>query len=306
MTLVSVIIPTKDRPEALSAAINSVAHQDVPAEIIVVNDGGKPIPKPVTGADRDLPIAVVSLDSGSGPSAARNAGLKFARGDYVSFLDDDDVYLRDHLRRALTTLHDHGADMAYASCLVSDKRIDPQDQEYSSQEVIDLAFDQDALGSINFMPTSAVVCRNIGRLGIGFDEELRVCEDWELWLRLTRQHRFKAVHVARFGIGFHRLFPDTSMTMSSASELEVQQLYSRCRAKILTRYPARNMAENRARQLMDLHYRHVFELLRSGRGLHPYYYERTIRLVYRAAHESTSISDYSNSIRDCLLADKSK
>jgi glycosyltransferase involved in cell wall biosynthesis len=303
MALVSVIIPTKDRPEALAAAIKSVADQGVPVEVIVVNDGGCPIPATVIQADHDISITVVSLDSSTGPSAARNAGLKVARGDYVSFLDDDDVYLRDHLRTALTALQDHSTDMVYASCIVSDKRIQPQDQRYVSQEVIDLAFDEDALGSINFMPTSAVVCRNIGRLNIGFDEELRVCEDWELWLRLTRQHRFNVVRLERFGIGFHRLFADTSMTMSSARELKVQQLYSRCRAKIISRYPARTIAENRARQLMDLHYRHVFELLRSGRGLHPYYYERTIRVVHRAAHETIPISDYSSTIRACLLAD---
>ncbi len=96
MRTVSVVIPTCDRPDRLARALASVAAQTRRAdEIIVVDNGRKAI------ATDALPAGVIveRLAPRIGASRARNAGLERAQGDYVAFLDDDDLWEADYLAR---------------------------------------------------------------------------------------------------------------------------------------------------------------------------------------------------------------
>ena len=99
MELVSVIIPTYNRAACLREAIESVLSQTYKQfELIVVDDGS-------TDATGELllqygaKLSVLHTGHG-GPSAARNCGIAAARGDYIAFLDSDDVWLPDKLRAA--------------------------------------------------------------------------------------------------------------------------------------------------------------------------------------------------------------
>ena len=86
------MIPTRDRPEWLQEAVASVLAQTIrDFELIVVNDGGSPVELPDDPRVREL------WQEGRGPAAARNAGIRESRGDYVCFLDDDDLYKPDRL-----------------------------------------------------------------------------------------------------------------------------------------------------------------------------------------------------------------
>ncbi|MEM9711321.1 MAG: glycosyltransferase family 2 protein [Actinomycetota bacterium] len=99
--LFSVILPTFDRAAYLHHAIGSVQRQTVSDfELIVVDDGGR---HEVTIPD-DERIRVVRLPENRGPAAARNAGLAVARGSYVTFLDDDDLFTPGRLQLALDGL----------------------------------------------------------------------------------------------------------------------------------------------------------------------------------------------------------
>lgn len=110
--LVSVIIPTRDRPTLLRRAVASVCaqtHRDL--EVIVVDnarpgeDGVGPDPL----APADTRVRVISVGRARNAAGARNAGLAVARGDYVTFLDDDDTYDPDKVARQLALAHESGS-----------------------------------------------------------------------------------------------------------------------------------------------------------------------------------------------------
>jgi GT2 family glycosyltransferase len=94
MSSISVVIPTFDRPAELERCLDGVvamrgAGPDL--EVVVVNDGGAPLPAPVRERLRPLLDLTVVEQHRAGPAAARNAGAERARGDVVAFLDDDCV-----------------------------------------------------------------------------------------------------------------------------------------------------------------------------------------------------------------------
>lgn len=91
--LITVVIPTHNRPGSLGAAIESVqAQTHPPLEIVIVDDGSNP-PVDITAfPDSPIPTRVVRNDNAQGVAAARNAGVKNAQGDFIAFLDDDDVW----------------------------------------------------------------------------------------------------------------------------------------------------------------------------------------------------------------------
>jgi GT2 family glycosyltransferase len=107
---VSVIIPTRDRPEALRGCLEALAaHNGAggPMEIIVVDDGGRAPAEQVVArfADR-LPVRC-HRQAGAGPSVARNAGAALATGDWIVFLDDDCSVAADWLPRLQQHLSRH-------------------------------------------------------------------------------------------------------------------------------------------------------------------------------------------------------
>lgn len=97
----SVIVPTCDRPRLLDEAVGSVLAQSVvDIEVVVVDDGVT-----TSAPDFDDPrVRVLRPGGGRGPGAARNTGLAAARGRYVAFLDDDDLWTPDRLDLALLGL----------------------------------------------------------------------------------------------------------------------------------------------------------------------------------------------------------
>ena len=94
--LLSVLIPTRDRPARLAEAVHSVLTQDYPAlEVVVIDDGSGPATADVLDrlTDSDPRVVVVRNDEPQGASAARNAGIAAAGGELIGFCDDDDLWL---------------------------------------------------------------------------------------------------------------------------------------------------------------------------------------------------------------------
>ena len=98
--LVSVIIPTHDRPESVGRAVRSVLDQTHEALQVVVVDDASPEPL-VLSADLagDPRVRVYRLDEQSGPGQARNEGVRASTGSLLAFLDDDDVWRPTKIER---------------------------------------------------------------------------------------------------------------------------------------------------------------------------------------------------------------
>ncbi len=178
--LVSVVVRTKDRPSMLAEALASIEGQTHrPLEVVLVNDGGAPVPEEVTAAV-GVELRQVVHEASRGRSAAANAGLDAATGRWVGFLDDDDLYLPAHVETLLSTCRAANASLGYAAC-----RLDRGDRS----EIIAVPFDFDMLVMANFIPTCTVLARRDVLLAAGgFAEDLEYLEDWDLWLRVARDH----------------------------------------------------------------------------------------------------------------------
>jgi len=128
MTSISVVIPTCNaRPEFLAAAIRCVLEQTTPAhELIVVDNGPSP-----PALDPYTDVRHVRLPRFSGPAQARNFGASLATGDYVGFLDDDDLWEPQYLEKVAAAVREERPD-----CLITrlDKLVDGEVRRYKNAE----------------------------------------------------------------------------------------------------------------------------------------------------------------------------
>jgi len=115
--LVSVVIPTYYRNDRLRGAIESVADQDQPTEIIVVDDSGEGHAAPVVEA---FDLTYLALDRNRGSNPARTMGAERASGAFVQFLDDDDRLLPGKLARQVDLLESMEAGVAYCGMTYED------------------------------------------------------------------------------------------------------------------------------------------------------------------------------------------
>jgi GT2 family glycosyltransferase len=196
---VSVVIPTFNGERFLTDTLRAVLAQGgVPFELIVVDDGSTDGTVALVGAT--APSARRVRQANAGVSAARNHGLRLARGEFVVFLDQDDIWHPQMLHRQVAWLDAHpehdvvvcpyqhwqpGADGGYAppqqAWPPASEGVDP---DFTGWVYHQFLFDCWAL-------TSATLMRREAALAVGgFDVALPYSEDWDLWIRLSQRSQF--------------------------------------------------------------------------------------------------------------------
>jgi glycosyltransferase involved in cell wall biosynthesis len=185
---VSVIIATRDRPESLQESVLSVCGQeyDGAVEVIVVLDQSDPVHAAVESAP-SRSVRVVRNERSPGLPGARNTGLIAARGDLVAFCDDDDVWVKDKLKRQVPRLMESGVIGAGSGMGIIRTgrrmlvRLPPSDV---------LSFRDFARSRNTEVHPSSLLFRRARLLEeVGLvDEDIPggYAEDWEFLLRLTR------------------------------------------------------------------------------------------------------------------------
>jgi glycosyltransferase involved in cell wall biosynthesis len=190
--LVSVIIPAFNYGRYLPEAIESALNQEHMArEVIVVDDGSTDD----SGAVVSRYGAAVTYirQANAGLSAARNTGIRAARGSYIALLDADDSWSPRFLSTVLALWRDRpvlGAVHSGFRCIDEGSRPLPQ---VCVSTVPDGQMYDRLLDGEFFVPSSVVTRRDcFDRVGL-FDERLRGSEDWDMWLRVARQHAFAGI-----------------------------------------------------------------------------------------------------------------
>lgn len=182
---VSVIIPTKNRALYLKQAIESVYRQTCQSfEIIVVDDGGvdgtKDIVKLFDGRVQYY------FQEAAGVSAARNLGISKARGEYIAFLDDDDVYLPERLAGGVDYLSHH-PDKAWVCSGFSfiDAHNNPLPRDAILPQKTEITLHDIAM--FTFISTCSVTVRKtmLDKVG-GFPQGCKASEDYHLWAKIMR------------------------------------------------------------------------------------------------------------------------
>ncbi len=189
---VSVIIRTKDRPIALREAIVSVAtqtHRDI--ELVVVNDGGTDVSEIIrhyaTGSIGS--VVYETLHPSRGRVGAANAGLDFATGEFLLFLNDDDFISPEHIAKLAKALEaNHSAVLAYTNCKMIDVPGNEAGECTSEFEPYQLM-----IGN-QFPIHAALFSRSQASAGnCRFDPNLAMFEDWDFWLQLHELGCFQHV-----------------------------------------------------------------------------------------------------------------
>ncbi|HWP92004.1 MAG TPA: glycosyltransferase [Thermodesulfobacteriota bacterium] len=185
----SIIIPTYNRPEQLKACLRSIAGLDYPRnrfEVIVVDDGGSVSLKDLVEMfDGQLDIKLVTQKN-TGPASARNLGAINAKGEFLSFIDDDCMASSNWLKELADALIEN------PTCLIGGYTVNALPENLfstSSQTLVHYLytyyndrFDQSRFFTSNNMALSAVLFRDLG----GFDvttlrataEDRELCDRW--------------------------------------------------------------------------------------------------------------------------------
>jgi len=192
---VSVIIPSYNRAHLLGRAIQSILNQTYQDfEIIVVDDGSKDNTEEVVRGFNDKRIRYIWHEVNKGGSAARNTGIKAARGEYIAFQDSDDEWLSQKLEKQMKVFEKVSPKVGVVYTgywrLKGDKKTYIPSSKVSQKEG-DI---HKILLEVNFVTTQAVVVKTecFERAGM-FEEELRRLEDWELWIRISKYYHFKCI-----------------------------------------------------------------------------------------------------------------
>jgi glycosyltransferase involved in cell wall biosynthesis len=185
MPKVSVIISTYNRAHFLSEALESVLSQDYSDfELLVVDDGSDDetynVIKPYLSQ-----IGYIWQEN-RGVSSARNLGIGLARGEYIAFLDSDDLWKREKLRVQVRFMEERGFSVSYTEeiwirkgVLVNPKKRHKKFSGRIFEKVLPLCL---------ISPSSMMVRREVfEKIGL-FDESLPVCEDYEFGIRLAKSY----------------------------------------------------------------------------------------------------------------------
>jgi glycosyltransferase involved in cell wall biosynthesis len=187
MAAVSVIIPTFNRAGRVIRAISSVLEQTfIDFEIIVVDDGSTDETEKTVARFNDR-IKYIAQPANLGVSAARNTGIKNSSAPFIAFLDSDDHWLPEKLEtqmRFFETSADALACQTEEIWIRNGRRVNPRKKHLKpSGDIFEPSL------KMCLVSPSAVMLRRslLEKVGL-FDENLPVCEDYDLWLRIACRH----------------------------------------------------------------------------------------------------------------------
>ena len=190
--LVSVVIPTKGRPELLLRAIESVLQQTYKLiEVIVVLDGLDEATTAALHYFREARLRVITLAEATGGSEARNIGVRAAAGTWVAFLDDDDEWLPEKIERQMTcavrSKHRYPIVSSRFFARVSGADAVMPRRVYRGENIAEYLFLRKSLRyGDGLLHTSTLLMPRELLLQVPFQKGLERHQDWDLMLRLAR------------------------------------------------------------------------------------------------------------------------
>lgn len=214
--LVSVIVPTYNRPDLLPEALDSIAKQTFKnIEVIVVNDGGCDVQNVIEAASENINIEYIRHHNNKGLPATRNTGIRKALGKYITYLDDDDILYPAHVQTLVDFLETTTYHVAYADAyrVLQEKRdgtyITLAKEIYYSQD-----FNRDYFLVASYIAVQTIMHEKACFEKTGhFDESLTTHEDLDMWIRLS--HNYEFAHIPKVTSEFKEKNDGISVTSSN-------------------------------------------------------------------------------------------
>jgi glycosyltransferase involved in cell wall biosynthesis len=224
--IISAVIPAYNAEEHIARAIQSVLAQTRPVdEIIVVDDGSTDNTAEVVRSFGDEVKLI--RQANAGVSAARNAGIKFATGDWIAFLDADDEWLPDKIERQVQLL-DRNSDLVwvtgnYTECLCDEDRKAPHTlPQQCESNLKGKDYFESYLEAIRLYQWGHTICMLIRRdvfdtVGL-FESGLSLGEDLDMWLRISYRYPRIGFVVEPLSV-YHLSIADSLMTAKAPESL---------------------------------------------------------------------------------------
>lgn len=227
---VAAIIATMNRPEYVRDAVSSACEQTYdPIEVIVVdgsdNDRTESVIEELRQLYPDTSITYLRNETPQGLPAARNQAITVTDAEYFAFLDDDDQWHPEKTARQMSLLRSSSDDVALVHSGFVGQDKDGNHLFTSTAEYDPPAYPKLLEKNIVATPSTVIVRRKAFEEIGGFDESLRYCEDWDLYLRLARRYRIKYVSDPLIDRTYH----DDAMT-------EDLDTFFRYRERLLEKY----------------------------------------------------------------------
>jgi len=187
---ISVVIPSYNRYKLLKRALESVYAQSFQArEIIVIDDGSTDATSQIK---KDFPNIKYFYQSNTGVSSARNLGIKKAKFNWIAFLDSDDEWHKDKLK-VQKEFHKNNEDILMSYTDEKWIRDDKEVKIPKKYKKVGGSIFNECLSHCFIAPSATVINRDLLRdIGL-FDEDLEVCEDYDLWLRVALDNKIGLV-----------------------------------------------------------------------------------------------------------------
>lgn len=193
---VSIILPTYNRAYLIGRAIQSILNQTYQDfEIIIIDDGSKDDTEKIIRGfkEKDNRIKYISFDANKGAAAARNAGIKMSKGEYITFQDSDDEWVIDKLEKQMKVIETSSENIVvYCGFwrIDGDEKIYIPDINILNREG---NINKELLKG-NFVDTPSILLpkKNLEKVGM-FDENLSRLQDWDLAIRLSKYYNFKLI-----------------------------------------------------------------------------------------------------------------
>ena len=192
---ISVIVRTVNRPNPLLSALNSLVNQSLQSfEVILVNDGGPEIESIINLYEQRLTINYIHNRTSKGRTAALNVGLSASKGEWISYLDDDDIYYPWHLESMISA--SKASDSSFFYGMFNKVLLDPN-LNYAPIEIIGVPcfnYSRRSLLIGNAIPINCWFHKKaiVDELG-GFDEGFDILEDYEFILKVGEKYPFELV-----------------------------------------------------------------------------------------------------------------
>lgn len=185
---VTVVIPVYNRTHLINRAVKSVLEQTrTPAEIIVVDDGSNDKPENELRDLKDKRVQIIKQEH-LGVAAARNKGIEFSETDWIAFLDSDDYWLPSKLEKQID-FHNQNPNFLISQTeeiwTRNGKRVNKKKYHLKPEgDIFELSLERCLVS-----PSAVMINREIFKDSGLFDTELPVCEDYDLWLRVSSKYR---------------------------------------------------------------------------------------------------------------------
>ncbi len=281
---ISVILPTHNRSDSLLKAVRSIFGQTLlPKELVVIDDGSNPSASEeiLKSPPKGLIVKLLRNDLPKGAPTARNQGTTEASGDWIAFLDDDDLFMPDKIEQLSQAIQNNpNADVFYHPAQI---KMVKENVSYISgatavgkgNKALKKLLVKNIVGGTSMVTVSKQTLLMAG----GFDPS-SFLEDWDLWIRLAKQNK-QFVFIDKPLTVYHHHFNMKSITKNKE---QIEHSFVLLEQKFANEYAALSKKETRTYQINKLKTSVFHALLHNQRS-------RAFNLQLRVFYTSLSVND---------------